>query len=116
MPYATQWLTPDGARPSGSNISRTRLLVPSGTLLQCSSGDTFSPTQFGFLFTALVLATFFGIILPSWKVFDSSVNRPAAFAAEPTRPTASAMAAVCKKMTLGNHDYSSHVFGSPPAV
>ena len=67
--------------------------MPSGTLLQCNSGETFPPTQFGLVaMMAWLLATFFGIILPSAKVFDCSVNSPAALAAVPAKPNASAAA------------------------
>jgi hypothetical protein len=41
-------------------------LAPSGTLLQDNCGETLSPTQFGLVGAlALLLATFFGMILPS---------------------------------------------------
>ena len=45
-------------------MSMTKLLVPSGTPVQDSCGETFSPTQFGFVgaFAAL-LAAFFGIMV-----------------------------------------------------
>src|SRR5215469_11785950 len=47
MPYTTICDTPAGARPSGSNNNRAKLLVPSGTPDQASGGDRFSPTQLG---------------------------------------------------------------------
>src|SRR5215475_9533474 len=78
MPYATQWNTPRPARPSGSIMVSAKLLVPSGTPFHDSCGDTLSPTQFGF--AGFLLATFFGISVPSLKVSDVSVNGSAAFA------------------------------------
>src|SRR5207302_8671866 len=74
---------------SGSVISKTKLLVPSGMLLQDNCGDTLSPTQFG-LFGALaaLLATFFGIILPSAKVVDLRVKISAASAVAAAKPNA----------------------------
>jgi hypothetical protein len=36
-----------GGSTLGMNIVRTKLLAPSGTLLQENCGDTLSPTQFG---------------------------------------------------------------------
>src|SRR4051812_23053824 len=51
-------------------MSMAKLLVPAGAPDQDSSGDTFSPTQFGFC--AFLLETFFGIIWPSWNVADLS--------------------------------------------
>ena len=45
MPYTTICDTPAGARPSGSNSSKAKLLVPSGTPDQARGGERFSPTQ-----------------------------------------------------------------------
>src|ERR1700731_1463610 len=45
--------TPAGARPSGSNSRRAKLLVPSGAFDQASGGETFSPTQLGLLCLSL---------------------------------------------------------------
>src|SRR5208282_4128291 len=53
-----------------------KLLVPSGAPDHDSCGDTLSPTQFGFW--AFLLATFFGIIVPSLKVVEVSANGSAA--------------------------------------
>ena len=59
-----------------------KLLVPSGTPDHDSCGDTLSPTQFGF--AGFLLATFFGISVPSLKVVEVSANGSAAL---PTLPT-----------------------------
>jgi hypothetical protein len=56
-------------------------------LLQDSCGYALSPTQFGLLGAlAVLLAVFFGIILPSAKVVDLSVNSSAASAAVAAKP------------------------------
>src|SRR5437764_10122974 len=69
------WCTPAPPRPSGSSMSSTKLLVPSGGLTHDSCGDTFSPTQFAlFGALALLLASFTGNIWPSLKVVDEIVN------------------------------------------
>ena len=55
--------------------------MPSGAPLQESCGETFSPTQFGLGIGALgafMLATFFGIMVPSLNVADVSVKGAAA--------------------------------------
>src|SRR5712691_867964 len=54
-----------------------KLLMPAGAPDQDSCGETLSPTQFGFC--GFLLATFFGIIWPSWKVVDLS-EKPCALA------------------------------------
>src|SRR3984893_10802961 len=79
-------------------MSMTKLLVPSGTPVQDSCGETFSPTQFGLVgaFAAL-LAAFFGIMVESLNVADVSEKISAAFAAVPTRPNASVAAAAANK-------------------
>jgi hypothetical protein len=65
-------------------------LVPSGTLLHDNCGETFAPTQFGlFGMLAVLLATFFGMILPSANVVDLSVKSSAASAAAVAKPSAS---------------------------
>src|SRR5215472_5552784 len=66
------WCTPAGARPSGSSMSSTKLLVPSGGFAHDNCGETLSPTQFGLL--GLLLASFFGIMAPSLKVVVDRVN------------------------------------------
>src|SRR5215831_2408904 len=69
------WCTPAGARPSGSSMSSTKLLVPSGGLTHDSCGDTFSPTQFAlFGAFALLLAALTGSIWPSLNVVDEIWN------------------------------------------
>src|SRR5271169_4954484 len=69
--------TPAGARPSGSNSSKAKLLVPSGTFDQASGGEMFSPTQFGVL--CLSLHAFFVARAPlSGTADDDSVNTSAA--------------------------------------
>src|SRR5438128_12060913 len=78
IPYATQWCTPAPPRPSGSSIRIAKLFVPSGTPVQESCGDTFSPTQLGFC--GLALATFRGIIWPSLNVVDVTANGSASAA------------------------------------
>src|SRR6516165_2984732 len=81
----------------GVDHQKTKVVVPSGTLLQENCGETLSPTQFGLLLPfALVLATFFGIILPSAKVVDLSVTTSAASAAAAVKPTATAAVATTK--------------------
>jgi hypothetical protein len=66
----------------GSNIINTKLLVPSGGLLHENSGETLSPTQFGlFGWFALLLATLFGMILPSSKVVNFKLKILAELAA-----------------------------------
>src|ERR1700722_2221882 len=90
MPYATQWNTPRPPRPSGSTMVSARLLVPSGTPVHVSCGDTLSPTQFGF--AAFLLATFFGIKVPSLKVVDDSANGSAALP-RPQEPATNTLAA-----------------------
>src|SRR5882672_6314128 len=73
------WCTPAPPRPSGSSMRSTKLLVPSGVPDHDNSGDTFSPTQFGFgLVAAGALEAFLGSMAPSLKVFDDSVNTSAA--------------------------------------
>src|SRR5215468_5199378 len=72
--------TPAGARPSGSNSRRAKLLVPSGTFDQASGGEMFSPTQFGVL--CLSLHAFFVARTPlSWTADEDRVNTSAARAA-----------------------------------
>src|SRR6516162_10875429 len=72
--------TPAGARPSGSNSSRAKLLVPSGTFDQASGGEMFSPTQFGVL--CLSLQAFLVASVPlSWIAGEVSVSTSAALAA-----------------------------------
>src|SRR5438309_9448211 len=69
--------TPAGARPSGSNSRRAKLLVPSGGFDQASGGAMFSPTQFGLL--SLSLHAFFIAKLPlSWIAGEVSVSTSAA--------------------------------------
>src|ERR1700674_2672876 len=58
-----------------------RLLIPAGAPDQDSSGDTLSPTQFGFC--GFLLATFFGIMVPSLKVVEESAKADCAFAVPP---------------------------------
>src|SRR5271165_1249351 len=67
-----------------------KLLVPSGTPVQVSSGDTFSPTQFGL--AGFLFATSFGIKVPSLKVVEESANGSAALP-RPNEPTTNALAA-----------------------
>src|ERR1700691_4408128 len=98
MPEATQWLTPAPPRPLGSVMRKTKLLVPSGTLVHENCGETLSPTQFGLVaMLALLLATFSGIILPSAKVVDFSVKMPAASAAVAAKPSANAATAAAQR-------------------
>src|SRR5436190_18814215 len=74
--------TPAGARPSGSNSSSAKLLVPSGGLAQASGGDTFSPTQFGE--RCLSLHAFLTASSPlSLSADEVSVSTPAAWADPP---------------------------------
>src|ERR1700722_4448033 len=87
IPYATQWNTPRPPRPSGSTMVNAKLLVPSGVPFHDSSGETLSPTQFGFC--GFLLAIFFGIMVPSLKVEEESENASAAFAAVPAPHAAS---------------------------
>src|SRR5690348_13283827 len=69
--------TPAGARPSGSNSRRAKLLVPSGGFDQASGGEMFSPTQFGLL--CLSLHAFFVARVPlSWIAGEVSVSTSAA--------------------------------------
>src|SRR5580693_2821448 len=71
--------TPAGARPSGSNSSRAKLFVPSGTFDQASGGEMFSPTQFALL--CLSLHAFFVAKVPlSWIAGEVSVSTSAAWA------------------------------------
>src|ERR1700730_4298567 len=62
-------------------MTSARLLVPAGTPDQDSCGDTLSPTQFGFC--GFLLATFFGIMVPSLKVVEESAKADCAFAVPP---------------------------------
>jgi hypothetical protein len=74
-----------------------KLLLPSGTLLHENCGETLSPTQFGFVaILVLLLAVFFGMILPSAKVVDLSVKTSAASAAGATQPSANVAVATAK--------------------
>src|ERR1700721_1751637 len=57
---------------------RAKLLVPAGVPDQESSGDTLSPPQFGFC--AFLLATFFGIMVPSLKVVEERLIAACALA------------------------------------
>src|SRR3954464_4641473 len=41
------WVTPAGARPSGSSMIIAKLLVSAGAPDHASGGEIFSPTQFG---------------------------------------------------------------------
>src|SRR4051812_17373026 len=83
-----------------------KLLVPSGTTFQESCGEVLSPTQLGL--PAVLLATFFGIIVPSLKVVEVRVNGSAAHAAPPPHK-ASASAPVASRVvptSLGTMDSS----------
>src|SRR6266478_908078 len=60
--------TPAGARPSGSNSSKAKLLVPSGTPDQARGGDMFSPTQLGL--RCLSLHAFFIASVPLSGIAD----------------------------------------------
>src|SRR5262249_5881300 len=64
--------------PSGSNIRSAKLLVPAGGFAQDSSGEKFSPTQFGFclLLPAILVAS----RSPSLKDLDVMVKTPCALA------------------------------------
>src|ERR1700730_1479284 len=97
--------TPAGARPSGSNSRRAKLLVPSGTFDQASGGEMFSPTQFGLL--CLSLHAFFVARVPlSWIASEVSVNTSAARAigkanrAAARNPPAVIRAAIVRFMTF----------------
>src|ERR1700740_2769102 len=69
--------TPAGARPSGSNSRRAKLLVPSGGFDQASGGEMFSPTQFGL--RCVSLHAFFVARVPlSWLAGEVSVRTSAA--------------------------------------
>src|SRR5437868_12255026 len=69
------WFTPAPPRASGSSISSTKLLVPSGGLIQESCGEMLSPTQFAlFGAFALLLAAFTGSMPPSLKVVEEISN------------------------------------------
>src|SRR5262245_41744680 len=100
MPYATQWLTPPGGRPSGSNISSARLLVPAGRFDHDSSGEIFSPTQFGFdlLLPAILVCS----RSPSLNDFDVIVNTPCACALWAPHPIASATAPATNATRFSN--------------
>ena len=80
-------------------------MVPSGTPVQDNCGETFSPTQFGFVgaFAAL-LAAFFGIMVPSLNVVDVSEKISAAFAAVPNRPSVSVRRGHEQMMSLCKHE------------
>src|SRR6516162_2723549 len=100
MPYATQWLTPPGGRPSGSNIRSAKLLVPAGGFAQDSAGETFSPTQFGFclLLPAFLVAR----RSPSLNDGDVIVNTPCAFALWPLNANARAIPPAIKSVRFTN--------------
>src|SRR3954454_20075850 len=78
-------------------MSIAKLLVPAGAPDQDSSGDTFSPTQFGFC--AFLLETFFGIIWPSWNVADLS-DMACALATWLVAPSARASTAVASRVLV----------------
>src|SRR5581483_5284699 len=104
--------TPAGARPSGSNISRAKLFVPSGGFDQDSGGETFSPTQLGL--RCLSLPAFLTARVPlSGKAGEVSVNTPAARAPGAAARAASAAAkagtAARSARPIGRgHHLSSH--------
>src|SRR6516162_2016074 len=100
MPYATQWLTPPGGRPSGSNIRSAKLLVPAGGFAQDSAGETFSPTQFGFclLLPAILVCS----RSPSLNEDDVIVKAFCAFAFSPLHANARTAAAAIKSVRLSN--------------
>ena len=94
---------------------RAKLLVPSGTPDQDSCGDTLSPTQFGLL-PAFLLATFFGISVPSLKVVEVSANGSAALPTLPMHHEAEHHRAGREQrfhMTLGKHGSSPESFACP---
>src|SRR6516225_1963783 len=79
-----------------------KLLMPAGAPVQDSSGDTLSPTQFGFW--AFLLATFFGIMVPSLKVVEVRVKAACAFAVSLTHQDARIMPPAA--MRLHEHELS----------
>src|SRR3954447_2462797 len=68
-------------RPSGSVMTSAKLVVPAGTLVQDSGGETLSPTQFGL--DLLEPAFFFASIWPSLNEDEVIVNTACAFALWP---------------------------------
>src|SRR5215470_7922087 len=89
------WFTPAGARPSGSTITRAKLLVPSGTFSQASGGERFSPTQFGLL--CLSAQAFFVARVPLSATADEfSVSTPAARATGAAERDAAANPAISR--------------------
>src|ERR1019366_2253704 len=76
-----------------------KLFVPSGTPVHDNCGDTSSPTQLGLFGTfAVLLATFFGSMVPSLKVVEVSANTSAALATWPTRPNIQTAAPTSKRL------------------
>src|SRR6185369_2327075 len=68
-------------RPSGSVMTSAKLVVPAGTLVQDSGGETLSPTQFGL--DLLEPAFFFASIWPSLNEDEVMVKTACAFALWP---------------------------------
>ena len=83
-----------------------KLLMPAGAPDQDSCGETLSPTQFGFC--GFLLATFFGIIWPSWKVVDLS-EKPCALATWLVQPNARISPAVARRV-LASMTYLLHAY------
>src|ERR1700674_4843260 len=94
-----------------------KLLVPSGVPVHDSCGETLSPTQFGFC--GFLLATFFGIMVPSLKVVEESAKAACAFAAPPMHHDARIMppaATRLPKTGFTNMRFSFRGFLAPQCI